>query len=98
MTRLATLAGADPHRPGIRVEVRDRHSGQLAISATGQQRSCNQRAEIRRAGVHETACFVVREITEPSRVSLAEGADSAPRVIAGAAPFPVRVVERGLED
>src|SRR6267154_3589926 len=37
-------------------------------------------------------------MTEPGRVSLAECPDRAPRIIAGASPFAMRMVERGLED
>jgi hypothetical protein len=90
VTRPAALADANPHRARIGIEVRGRHHGRRAISAAGQQGTGNQGAEIGRAGVCQPACVVIREIPEPGRVSLAEGADRAPRVIAGASPFAIR--------
>jgi len=46
MPRSAALAGADPHRARIGVEVRYRHCSEFAIPAPGQQRTCDQHAEI----------------------------------------------------
>ena len=98
MAGLATLARAHAQRAGIGVEVVDRHRGQLAIAAAGQQRGRDQRAEIGRAGIRQPQRFVIREIAELGRIGFTERAHGAPSVIARAFAFAVRMVERGLQD
>ena len=59
MARLAALAGADPQRASVGVEVIAPHRRELAIAAAGKRRGRDQCSEISPAGIDQPARLVI---------------------------------------
>src|SRR3954452_7769198 len=79
VTRLAGLADSHADSSSIDIEVVRDHRGYLTITAAGEQRACNQHAEIPWAGIGQPPGFFVGKIAQPRGISLTKRERSAMR-------------------